>query len=97
MNKKNSVLFVILALFFFPSRFVLSQEAESWQKWLEDVEPIITSAEQEVFKTLKTEEDRIRFISSFWRARSISWIITNDSITRKAVYAVLSPIEEEYI
>ena len=69
MNKKNSVLFVILALFFFPSRFVLSQEAESWQKWLEDVEPIITSAEQEVFKTLKTEEDRIRFISSFWRAR----------------------------
>ncbi len=59
----------ILALSFLSFASVFSQEAESWQQWLEDVEPIITKAEEKVFKSLKTEEDRMRFINSFWRAR----------------------------
>lgn len=69
MDKKTHIFVLALSLFFVFSAFVLGQEAESWQKWLEDVEPIITTAEEEVFKTLKTEEDRIRFINAFWRAR----------------------------
>jgi GWxTD domain-containing protein len=68
-SKKTSVLFFALSLLFLIPPSFLCQEAETWQKWLEDVEPIITKAEEEVFKTLKTEEDRIRFINSFWRAR----------------------------
>ena len=69
MDKKTHIFVLAISLSFMFSAFVLSQEAESWQKWLEDVEPIITSAEEEVFQTLKTEEDRIRFINAFWRAR----------------------------
>jgi GWxTD domain-containing protein len=69
MNRRTSVFMLAIALTFLSSVFVLCQEAESWQKWLEDVEPIISTAEEEVFKTLKTEEDRIRFINAFWRAR----------------------------
>lgn len=69
MNKKTIILFFILALPFFTPPSAFSQESESWQQWLDDVEPIITKAEEEVFRSLKTEEDRMRFINSFWRAR----------------------------
>ncbi len=62
-------LFFILALSFLTPASVYGQETASWQQWLEDVEPIITKAEEEVFKSLKTVEDRMRFISLFWRAR----------------------------
>jgi GWxTD domain-containing protein len=62
-------LFFILALSFLNPASVYGQETASWQQWLEDVEPIITKAEEEVFKSLKTEEDRMRFIRLFWRAR----------------------------
>ena len=69
LKQKTSITLCILVLSLLITTSVFSQEAESWQKWLEDVEPIITTAEEEVFKTLKTEEDRMRFINSFWRAR----------------------------
>ncbi len=62
-------LFFILALSFLNPASVYGQESASWQQWLEDVDPIITKAEEEVFKSLKTIEDRMRFISLFWRAR----------------------------
>jgi len=69
MMKKTILAFFVLVLSFLNFASVFGQEAESWQKWLEDVEPIITKAEEEVFKSLKTEEDRMRFINAFWRAR----------------------------
>jgi len=62
-------LFFALALFFLIPASVFNQEAESWKKWLEEVEPVITKAEEEVFVSLKVEEDRMRFIKSFWKAR----------------------------
>ncbi len=37
--------------------------------WLEMVTPIITGAEKEVFFKLKTEQERDRFISLFWKVR----------------------------
>ncbi len=69
MSKKGIILSFVAALLFFTPPSFCRREAESWKKWLEDVEPIITAAETEVFKSLKTEEDRTRFINAFWRAR----------------------------
>ncbi|MDI6697384.1 MAG: GWxTD domain-containing protein [Candidatus Saccharicenans sp.] len=37
--------------------------------WLEIVTPIITGVEKEVFLKLKTEQERDRFISLFWKVR----------------------------
>ena len=39
----------------------LSEKSDSWEKWLAEVEIIMTRAEKSVFKSLKTEEDRKRF------------------------------------
>ena len=69
INKRTILIFFFLAISFLSSASVRSQDSESWKKWLKDVEPIITKAEEEVFKSLKIEEDRMRFIRSFWRVR----------------------------
>jgi len=42
---------------------------DAWKDWLREVEPIITKAEKTVFEDLRTEEDRARFVNSFWRVR----------------------------
>ena len=47
----------------------LGQKEEPWKEWLREVDPIMTNAEKSVFHSLKTEEDRMRFIDSFWKAR----------------------------
>lgn len=44
--------------------------AQSSKDWLEEVDPIISNAEKSVYKNLKTEEDRQRFISLFWQSRN---------------------------
>jgi hypothetical protein len=51
MDKKTHIFVLIISLPFLISSFVFCQEAESWEKWLEDVEPIITKAEMEVFRS----------------------------------------------
>jgi len=43
--------------------------SERWKKWLDEIKPIMTSAELAVFKQLETEEDRMRFQTLFWKAR----------------------------
>lgn len=44
--------------------------SQSSRQWLEEVVPyIITSAEKEIFLALRAEEDRGRFIESFWKKR----------------------------
>ena len=44
-------------------------DEEPWTEWLKEVDPIMTNAERSVFASLKTVEDRTRFIDSFWKAR----------------------------
>ncbi len=39
------------------------------RQWLEDVSPILTPAEREIFSRLKSEADRDKFIKFFWRQR----------------------------
>jgi GWxTD domain-containing protein len=46
-----------------------AQKKDASEEWLREVEPIITKAEKTVFENLRTEEDRMRFINSFWKVR----------------------------
>jgi GWxTD domain-containing protein len=40
-----------------------------YKEWLEDVSPIITRTERDIFSKLKTDADRDKFIRFFWRQR----------------------------
>ncbi len=40
-----------------------------YREWLEDVSPVITKTEREVFGRLRTDADRDKFIRFFWRQR----------------------------
>ena len=47
-----------------------AQEPPSrYREWLQDVSPIITKAEREIFSRLKTDNDREKFIKFFWKQR----------------------------
>ncbi len=48
---------------------LLAQKKDAAKEWLREVEPIISNKEKQVFEDLKTEEDRMRFINSFWNVR----------------------------
>ncbi len=50
--------------------FALDQElAPRHREWLDDVSPIITLTEREIFSRLRTDADRDKFIRFFWRQR----------------------------
>jgi GWxTD domain-containing protein len=40
-----------------------------YREWLEDVSPIITQTEREIFLRLKTDADREKFVTFFWKQR----------------------------
>jgi len=46
-----------------------SESLQEHRLWLEDVEPIITRVERDVFLKLKTHQERETFIRFFWRNR----------------------------
>lgn len=52
------------------SRFENLTEEEAAELWLEEIASyIITKSEREVYETLTTSEERVRFIDGFWRRR----------------------------
>lgn len=61
-----AAIFLLLTAVTSPSRDDLSSR---FREWLEDVSPIITKAEREVFGRLRTDADREKFIRFFWRQR----------------------------
>jgi GWxTD domain-containing protein len=69
MMKKRS-LSVVLALLFATSVQAGPEKlSPELQAWLEDVSPIITKTEREVFLKLQTNADREKFRRFFWRMR----------------------------
>lgn len=48
---------------------IIKELTPAQKDWLEIVTPIITEAEKDVFFKLKTEQERDRFISLFWKVR----------------------------
>ncbi|MCJ7645207.1 MAG: GWxTD domain-containing protein, partial [Candidatus Aminicenantes bacterium] len=59
------ILFGLLSAPAFPEEQLLPAH----RTWLEDVSPIITKIEREVFMKLKTDAEREKFIQFFWRQR----------------------------
>jgi len=71
-NKQKLVLALLISVFF--ASFLSfsnasAKKSDPWKKWLDEVHLIITKAEESVFYSLKTEEDRKRFQEQFWKAR----------------------------
>jgi len=63
-------LFVVLLLVPFQGiRGDADQKTDPWKTWLDEVRPIMTKAEEAVFKSLRSEEDRTRFQQLFWKRR----------------------------
>jgi GWxTD domain-containing protein len=54
-----------------------------FREWLEDVSPIITKAEREVFARLLTDADRDKFIRFFWRQRDPYPDTTENEFTKE--------------
>jgi GWxTD domain-containing protein len=54
-----------------------------FREWLEDVSPIITKAEREVFARLRTDADRDKFIRFFWRQRDPYPDTTENEFTKE--------------
>jgi GWxTD domain-containing protein len=70
MNKTLASRIILLLLFpVFLGNVALLPDEEPWKEWRREVDPILTNAEKSVFNALKTVEDRMRFIDSFWKAR----------------------------
>lgn len=73
MKNKKKLLLALLISVFFASFLNFSnastKKSDPWKKWLDEVHLIMTKAEESVFYSLKTEEDRKRFQEQFWKAR----------------------------
>ncbi len=74
MKNKQKLLLALLISVFFASFLSFSngstKKSDPWKKWLDEVHLIITKAEESVFYSLKTEEDKKRFQEQFWEARN---------------------------
>ena len=51
------------------ARKLKSEPARAFTDWLKDVDPIITPAELEAWKKLRTDDEREQFIAIFWHGR----------------------------
>jgi GWxTD domain-containing protein len=51
------------------TRKIKPEPPKAFQKWIDDVEPIIRPEELKAWKKLQTDEEREQFIAGFWRLR----------------------------
>jgi len=67
---RRAVLFSLLSLGFkLLAASALRAQDSSAQAWLDDVDPLITPREREVYLSLKTPADREAFVQRFWQIR----------------------------
>ena len=67
MNKKHFIF--IFALVFLVSLNLSAKKKDKYEKWMDEVNPIITDAKKAEFKKLKTEKEKEFFIKLFWAKR----------------------------
>ena len=66
---KNKPFILTLALIFLIFLNLLAKEKERYEKWLDEVNYIITDAEKAEFKKLKKDKEKEFFIKLFWAKR----------------------------
>lgn len=69
MKKAALLCFALAALLAARAPAAPEKMSPELQRWLENVRPIITKAEREVFVKLQTNAEREKFARFFWRAR----------------------------
>ncbi len=71
MTRRAALGFIFCPVFVIFARLLLFSDEllPQHREWLENVSPIITRTEREIFSKLKTNEEREKFIHFFWRQR----------------------------
>jgi len=73
MRMKKRIPLLVWALIVIPAALLAQEKLTPDQRlWLEDVSPIITKVEREVFLKLRTAAERDKFIVFFWRMRDLT-------------------------
>jgi GWxTD domain-containing protein len=83
MFMKRLVLPALFVLLFALPFYSQDNLPPRFREWLEDVSPIITKAEREVFARLRTDADRDKFIRFFWRQRDPYPDTTENEFTKE--------------
>ena len=71
MNKKHFIF--IFTFVFLVSLNLSAKKKDKYEKWMDEVNPIITDAKKAEFKKLKTEKEKEFFIKLFW---TLYWSMT---------------------
>src|SRR5438128_649061 len=76
-------------------RKVKQEPDKAFMDWLRDVGPIISKEEQDAWNTLRTNEERERFIEEFWRRRDPD-PDTEANEYREAYYERIAYVNEHF-
>ncbi|NIO48031.1 MAG: GWxTD domain-containing protein [Candidatus Aminicenantes bacterium] len=94
MYKKNFIF--IFALVFLVFLNLSAKKKDKYEKWLDEVNPIITDAEKAEFKELKKEKEKEFFTKLFWAKRDPT-PQTEKNELKEEYYKRLSHVKKAYI
>jgi len=93
---KNKSFILTLALIFLVFLNLLAKEKERYEKWLDDVNYIITDAEKTEFKKLKKDKEKEFFIKLFWAKRDPT-PLTEKNEFKEEFYKRLAYVNKAFI
>jgi GWxTD domain-containing protein len=94
MNNKNFIfIFALLSLIFLN---LSAKKKDKYDKWIDEVNPILTSGEKAEFKKLKKEKEKEDFIQLFWAKRDPT-PQTEKNELKEEYYKRLSHVKKAYI
>jgi len=94
--KKFSLFLCVILIYINFSSDLLSAQKDKYKRWLnEEVYWIITSEEEEVFKKLKKDKDKEKFIALFWAKRDPT-LFTEKNELKEAYYSRLDFVNKKY-
>ncbi len=94
MNKKHFIF--IFLLVFLVSLNLSAKKKDKYEKWIDEVNPIIADAEKAEFKKLKKEKEKEFFIKLFWAKRDPT-PQTEKNELKEEFYKRLSHVKKAYI
>ncbi len=94
MNKKNFIFIFLLAFLVFLN--LSAKKKDKYEKWMDEVNPIITDAEKAEFNKLKKEKEKEFFIKLFWAKRDPT-PQTEKNELKEEYYKRLSHVKKAYI
>jgi len=94
MNKKHFIF--IFVLVFLVSLNLSAKKKDKYEKWMDEVNPIIADAEKAEFKKLKKEKEKEFFIKLFWAKRDPT-PQTEKNELKEEYYKRLSHVKKAYI